>query len=609
MKKRNIRLSIEALIAALFLMAPAARAQPAANPSEAARALAGFDKHVEETLKLWNVPGVAVSVVKDGKVVLARGYGVRSAETRLPMTEDTLFSIASMTKAFTSFSVGLLVDEGKLSFDKPVASFLPGFSMHDPATTAQVTLRDIMSHRTGLPRHDWVWHRNEGLSRAGLLERLPHLLPAAPIRTSWKYNNFLYSIPALSVEHVTGQPLEEFAAKRVFEPLGMFRTTFSVEKVFSDPNRITGSAGSTGKLFNIPLVRNGILGAPSGGIYSTAKDLARWMLVQTGTAPPALKIIRPATLAETQRSQMMMGLAPTHPEIIPGGYGMGWFNYTYRGTPMIVHGGNQAGLTTQMAIFPEHRLGITVLANQGSSGLPEALIRTIADRLIDLSPIEWAAMGLQRKLASEAANRAAGATAEAVRAKDTKPSAPLSAYAGSYFHPGYGRIVIENENGALSGKFNIDSSPLEHWHYEVFRGTSRDGENFWSGNRIQFQRDERGRIVAASMSLEAEVAPISFAREPDAQLSDPAYLEKFVGLYDMGGISVQIDVSGNKLQWIQQGGGTAGTLAELTAGLGEEFIHPRQRHRGIRFVQDGSGRVTGFQIVSASGITLAKKIG
>lgn len=581
----------------LLLLAGAGRAAPVAN----AEALAGLDELAAKALASWKAPGMAIAIVRDGEVVLTRGYGVRDSRTRAPMTEQTLVPIASMAKPFTSFSVGVLVDEGKISLDAPVASYVPGFRMHDPAATAGVTLRDVLSHRTGLPRHDWLLDYNP-ISRAELLPRLAHLEPSAPLRGRYQYNNMMYGVAALAVEHVARQPWEQFTIARILQPLGMTRTGFLGDAKLRDADQATGSVTingvDTATTMEDAHELVAELAEPAGGLYSTAKDLSAWMLVHTGHR----RLVQRGILAEMHKPQMLTGFSSDE-HVLDTGYGLGWFTNVYRGVRAIDHGGNLPGFSTQLVVFPEQNLGIAVLVNQDSSRLPDAIIRTLADRFLGLPAIDWVGEGAEERQGQQDSAAAARARREATRVKGTQPSHRAADYAGTYAHPGYGQLAIADKDGTLTGTFNGRSSPLAHWHYDVFEGTADDPNDVWHVRKVQFRMDRRGRIDAAEIVMEGNVSPIVFKREPDPRFTDPAYLQRFAGEYDLGGERVRVVLSGTKLFWATESG-----QSELVPGLDGEFVHPRYRYRSIRFVEDATGRVIAMQNIGNDGIVEGKRV-
>ena len=603
-------LAFRAALCCFALTPLAAVAQPAPPTTERTRpsteqALAGLDQAIVAALAEWNVPGVAVSVVRDGQVVLNRGYGVRDPDGRAPMTEETIFPIASMSKAFASFGLGLLVDEGRVSFDAPVASYIPGLAFDDPAASQGLTLRDMLSHRSGMPRHDGVWYHNEGLTREALLGRVRHLDFSQPLRTRFQYNNIMFILAGLAVDRVAGEPWERFTERRIFRALGMERTMFSPERALADANHTSGREVLNGRATTVPLFRNSAILNPAGGIYSTADDLAAWMLVHlSGGEHRGRRIIQPATLADMHRTAMATGATVRDPQMIPIGYGLGWFTATFRGRPLIQHGGNLPGSSTMVALLPEERLGVTILVNQGGSEMRDALAWTILDRFLGASGKDWLGEALARKRAGEAAEVAARSARGGSRVEGTRLDHPLAAYAGAYAHPGYGPLTISEANGRLSARYNDDTSPLDHWHFEVFDAATDDPQQLLLDARLQFVSDAHGRVSGLSVAMEPAVAPILFARQPEARLSDPAFLARLAGAYELAGSRVNIAAVGARLTWTSSGG----QPADLLPAIGGEYVHARRRDARIQFVTGASGPATALRLIDSSGVYEARRV-
>ena len=603
--------TVISLVAAAALLAPvqAAAAQSTsaatAQPSDA-QALAGLDEQIRKTVAAWKVPGVSVAVVHDGRVVFAEGYGVRSTVSGQPMTADTLFSIASMTKPFTAFTVGQLVDEGKLSFDRPVTSYIPELRFADPAATQGLTLRDMLSHRSGMPRHDAVaWH-NAAMTRSELAARMPTLEFSQPMRTTWQYSNNMFVLAGLAVERASGMRWEDVARQRIFDPLGMKRSTFSYEQALADPDHADGVDIIGGKAVAVPLLVHTPVNRPVGGLYSTAREVAAWLSVQLADGKLGeTQLIQPATLEDEHRTQIARGATTREPERIQVGYGLGWFTDIYRGRPLIHHGGNLPGVSTMGAMLPNEGLGVVVLVNQGDSELRDALTYAIFDRFLGVTGRDWLGEALERAHAAEASAASGRANKKASQVPNTRPSHPLADYAGVYMHPGYGRLTVSQAGRGLSAKYNDDATPIAHFHYDVFDATTSDTQHSLVDIRMQFQMDSYGRISAVEAALEPAVAPIRFLKQPDAKLSDPAYLSRLTGTYLFNGNRVAVTLAGNQLTWTTVGG----SPAQLLPALGGEFTHGRRKDVRIAFELPASGQATAFRLIDATGAYEAKRGG
>lgn len=591
-------------------LAQTAAPQPAPAATAAARvtdeqALAGLDQAIGQMLADWQVPGVAVAVVRDGRVVLSRGYGVRNPDRREPMNADTIFPIASMSKAFASFSVGLLVDEGRMSFDAPVTTYIPELRAADPAATQGLTLRDMLSHRSGMPRHDAVWYHNEALTRDEIVRRMPALDFSAPLRARFQYNNIMFILSGLAVDRMTDGSWEDFVGRRIFEPLGMDRTTFSPDRAHRDPNHAAGREVLDGRAVTVPMFRNTALLNPAGGVYSNVDDLANWMLVHLeGGRFQGRQILQPATVADMHRTHMPLGATVREPERVPVGYGLGWFTDIYRGRQVVQHGGNLPGVSTLVALMPAERLGVTVLVNHGGSELRDALTWAIMDRFLGERGRDWTGEALARKRAGEASEVAARANIGASRVDGTRPSHALADFAGAYDHPGYGPITVTLSGNRLAARYNDDSSPLEHFHYDVFNATTTDPRHLMLDGRFQFVMDSYGRISGVQSAIEPALPAATFARQPEARLSDPDHLRRLTGTYELAGNRVVVSLSGNQLAWTIIGG----QPAVLIPSLGGEFTHSRRRDARIAFDIGPSGPATGVRLIDSSGVYAARRV-
>ena len=330
--------------------------------------LAGFDAFVNQALPAWEVPGLAMAVVKNGQVVLAQGYGFRDVDKKLPVTSRTLFAIGSCTKAFTTFVMGTLVDEGKLDWDKPLRTYIPELRLHDRVATELITPRDLVTHRSGLPRHDLVWY-NATLSRKEIVDRLPYLEPTEAFRGKFQYNNLMYLTAGYLAERLTGQSWEEAVRARIFTPLGMTGSDFSVKDSQKAPDFATPYAERDDKVVAIPFRDISAIG-PAGSINSNVEDMARWLIVQTHKGKiDGKQILSAAVLADIQTPHMTTGVPQERKEIMPAGYALGWGVDDYRGHRRVHHGGAIDGFIASTTLFPDDDLGIVVLANLEWNGL------------------------------------------------------------------------------------------------------------------------------------------------------------------------------------------------------------------------------------------------
>ena len=586
-----------ALLVGLALAGEAPPAQSAAEP------LAGFPAFAEAARLAWQVPGVAMAIVRDGEVVLRQGFGERDRERHLPVTPETLFAIGSATKAFTTFVVGTLVDEGKLDWDRPVRGYLPWFRLEDPAATELLTPRDLVTHRSGLPRHDLLWYNNQSLGRRELVERLAHLESSQSLRSRFQYNNLMYLTAGYLVEEITGATWEEEVRRRIFTPLGMAASNFSVAESQRAADHALPYKEKDGAVARIPF-RDITTVGPAGSINSHLDDMARWVeLHLAGGRAGDRRLIGAATLADIHSPHMVTGESVERPEISQGAYGLAWFIDAYRGHRRVSHGGNIDGFSALVTLFPQDGLGMVVLANLDASPLPGLLTQHAADRILGLEPIDWNGEALGRRALGKAAEREAKGKKESVRRDGTRPAHPLAEYAGRYAHPGYGPLDVTLRDGKLELAYNSIRAPLEHWHYEIFHAPEGAADPVFENVKFLFSTDVRGNVASVSAPFEPQVKDIVFVRQPDARLSDPAYLERLVGEYELAGQTITIALAGSTLTVNIPGQ----PQHRLVPGLGGEFTLAEDSVVKLRFEQDPEGRATAALFDQPEGIYRAPR--
>ena len=568
-------------------------------------ALETLRTRIRAALGPWKVPGVAVAVVRGEDVLLAEGFGIRDRERKLPVTADTLFAIGSATKAFTTFTLASLVHDGALSWDDRVRDLLPGFRLEDPHAAAELTLRDLVTHRSGLPRHDLVWYGNRKISRDELVRRVGDLAPAAGLRERFMYNNLMYAVAGHVIETVTRASWEDNVRARIFTPLGMERAVFSVDAMQADPDHAVGyRENDDGVIERMPYRPIRAMG-PAGSIDASAAAMARWMIMHlAGGRFEGRELISAGLLAELHAPQVVTGARPVRPDISPADYALGWFVETYRGHRRVYHGGHIDGFSALVSLFPDDRIGIVVLANADGSAFPEMAGRHAADLLLELDEVPWFDVGLAehaqaRDMVTEARSRRSER-----RVPGTRPAHALDDYAGSYLDPGYGTLEIVHEGQGLRARFHALEVPLEHWHYETFLGGA-GGERVLENMTFRFETDDAGRVAAVHVPLEAAVVPIRFSRQPDPALSDPGYLKRTVGRYRLGPQVLSVTLSGSRL--VLAVPGQAPYLLE--PALGGEFRIEQAPGVAVRFELPASGPATVLTIFQSGGVFRAERIG
>lgn len=574
-----------------------------ADPAAAAKeALAGFDEIATQSLKSFDVPGMAIAIVRGKEVIWAKGYGYRDAEKQLPVTADTLFAIGSSTKAFTTFTLGTLVDEGKIEWDKPVRTYIPWLKLYDPMTTERLSVRDLVTHRSGLPRHDLIWYNNYEASRESFVRKLAYLEPSADLRTRFQYNNLMFLTAGYLIEVITGKTWEDAVRARVLEPLGMRRTNFSISETQKDSDFAQPYAKQDDKVIKIPFRNISNIG-PAGSINSSVNEMARWVVVHlNGGKYGDKKLAEAATINELHLPQMATGTPGERPDISSQDYAMGWFVDTYRGHQRVQHGGNIDGFSANVVLFPKNDIGIVVLTNLNGTPLRDLITRVIADRLFKLDKVEWLAAAAANRARSEAAAKEGEKKKEVARVMGTQPAHKLEDYAGEYEHPSYGILKITLRNGKLEATYNNIVTPLEHWHYETFNG-GKGAETTFENMKYNFQTDVKGFVSKVAAAFEPSVSDIIFTKKPDARFFDAAYLARFVGDYELLGQTISINLKGNVLMAQSPGQ----TRSELVPGVDGDFTPKLSRTVSWHFVTDESGKVTAIELRQPSTVLTAKR--
>lgn len=465
--------------------------------------LNGFDDYVTKALKDWEVPGVAIAIVKGDQVVLAKGYGVRKLGDPTPVDERTLFAIGSSSKAFTAAAVALLVDEGKLKWDDRVTKYLPEFEMYDPYVTRELTVRDLLTHRSGLERGDFLWYGSD-LGRDEIVRRARYIKPSWSLRSTFGYQNIMFLAAGQLVARVSGKSWDEFIQQRIFTPLAMNASSTSIN-AFKTANDVASPHSKINEKVQVIPWRNIDNIAPAGSINSNVVDMAQWVRLQLGQGTfQNQKIFTPAVAKEMHASQTVIRNEPPYsmwyPEAHFINYGMGWFLSDYRGRKVVEHGGAIDGMRAQVALMPEEKLGLVVLCNRGGSLLPVAMMYRIFDTMLGTPQRDWSAEFLKTTRTLEQAGQAAEKKQESERVAGTNPSLALDKYAGAYRNDLYGDVKVAFNNGKLNLRFGpAFTGDLEHWHYDTFRArfiTSGEAKIF-----VTFALNAQGKLDTLTLGM------------------------------------------------------------------------------------------------------------
>ncbi len=509
-------------------------------------ALVGFDDFVEKAIQAWHAPGLAIGIVVDDEIVLAKGYGFRDLEAKKPVTTKTLFAIGSSTKAFTALTLGTLVDEGKLDWDTPVMDYLPGFKLYDDYATTHITPRDLVTHRSGLPRHDLSWYNNKTSSRADLVRRLRYYEPTEELRNKFQYNNLMFMTAGYLAGHLTGGTWEDAVRTRIFEPLDMRYSNFSVEDSQKADDFAYPYRDKDDKVSRIPF-RNIDNVGPAGSINSNVEDMLKWVRLHLGDGTFAgHKLLGKATLKELHRPQVAMGSSATRPELSAPIYAMGWMVRDYRGHTVVEHGGAIDGFISAVAFYPDDGIGIVAFTNS-QTGIGTLMRRHAIDRILGLEVIDWHGEAHEKWVQGKKHQEDAEDQKDTFRHADAPPSHPLDAFSGTYTHPGYGDVQVAVVGEQLTFIYNDILTPFEHWHYDVFNGLENKDDPAFEGLRIQFRSNMQGDVSELLAPFEPSLDPIIFDKKADPRMYDPAYLKRFLGVYTLATQEVTFSLQGDVL--------------------------------------------------------------
>jgi CubicO group peptidase (beta-lactamase class C family) len=542
-------------------------------------------------LKRWNTPGASITVVKDGKVILKRGFGLRNVEKNLPMTAMTVQPIASVTKSFTVASLATLVRDGKLSWDRPTREFMSDFRLYDDYLTANVTPRDMLSHRTGLPRHDWVWF-NSSLGREDFYKRLRDMEPSAQLRTTFQYNNFMFMTAGYMGGRLAGTSWENLVQRNLLDPLGMRSTNFAIADLLKAVDYGTGYKWDKDEkpvaLKYVPIDAMG----PTGSINSNAEDMSRYLRMYLANGVfDGRRIVNAADIVEMTNPQTVIADARLWPEISSTQYGMGFFLTHYRGERLVHHGGNMPGASSLLSFLPQRGIGVFTTVNMSGSPLPTILTYAVYDRLLGMKPIDWSGRNWDRKEKTKASEAAAAKQNLSPRKANTKPAHAIDEYVGEYEHKAYGTMRISRGDTAngLALSYHGYASPLNHYHFEMFE-TPDDKLNELAGQKITFVTDTNGDVSSLRIPIEPAVKPIEFVRLPDQKFKDAAFLRRFVGDYDLGPTRVAIALrNDNVLTMAIAGQPTRELVGAVVSATGVKFNVRNMTGFAIEFVPDKSG--------------------
>lgn len=483
--------------------------------------LVGFEDDVRAALQDGKVPGAAVIIIKDGEVLLSQGFGKRNVAKNLDVTPRTLFPIGSSSKAFTSAAIAMLVEEGKLEWDTPIKKYLPTFKMHDQFATERMTVRDLLCHRSGLPRHEFLWY-GSSMTRKDMVERLAYLDPSVDFRALYQYNNLMYATAGYLIEIVTGQTWEEFVAARIFKPLGMSTSNTDVEASQHTDDYALPYEERKDKIEEVPFYSTFQAMGPAGSINTNLEDMEHWLRFQLNEGKHGeTQLLEASQLAQNHSPHIVIPAGSAVPmgkysEIVNMCYGLGWHISSYRGHRMIEHGGSIDGFMAEVVLLPDEHATVAVFTNRGSTLVPYIIAFTACDRVLSAEKVDW-----NGHLQKEFADLKAQAEQQLAEMQEAEPAIPgthpshtLDAYCGRYENPGYGVVTISQVVDALQCTYNDIPSSLTHIHYDIFE---LNLERFDFKTRVSFAAGDKGDIESLAVKLEPTVKALVFTRIPEQE--------------------------------------------------------------------------------------------
>ncbi len=526
--------------------------------------LTGLDSAFARVISLWKGPGFAIAVVEKDRVIYAKGFGYRNAEQKLPVTVNTLFAIGSCTKAFTASLVGSLEAGGKVDIDKPVRNYLPELKFYNDEMNDHITLRDMMCHRTGLPRHDYSWYFFTTSSRDSLLKRIQYMEPSAPVGQKWQYNNFMFMAQGVLIEKLSGQSWESNLRSNIFAPLGMTRSNLSIKELEKDADAATGyelkDSGGAEKIHKLDYYEINAMG-PAGSINSSVMEMTSWLRTWIHGGKYNGKEIIPASFVkDAMSSQMLIGAAlpdAEHRDIYFSTYGLAWSLGSYRGHYRVEHGGNIDGFSASTCFFPADSIGIVVLTNQNNSAIPSIVRNLIADKILGLKYIDWNTELKARADKGRELQKQAERSKVASTIVHTTPSHALKDYTGLFENKGYGTMEIRLENDSLFIHVMQKIWWLRHFEYDWFEILPKDKEGHidTSDNplKTEFRTSADGEINELDLPFEPTLKPLPFVRTPKVSAIAPDSLKRFTGEYLIGSLTLQVTLKNDALHLLVPG--------------------------------------------------------
>ena len=575
--------------------------------SQSDKRLNGVEKELNEILEITKSAGFAVAVVKGNEIIYSKGFGYRDYENKIPVDNNTLFAIGSSTKAFTSSILGQLRKEDKLSFDESPIKYVPDLKFFNDEMNNSIVIKDLMSHRTGLPRHDWSWYVFPTYDKDSLMRRIEFQEPFTGVRKQWYYNNFMFLTQGVIAERITGKSWEENMYERLLKPLKMTRSNLSLKELRKADNVALGYEIVDEKISKMDYYR--IAGmSPAGSMNSSVNEMSNWLMTWLNKGKfEGNEIIPEAYINEAMSSQMVInGALPDDefPDIHMATYGYGWMLSSYKGHYRVEHGGNIDGFSADVIFFPSDSIGIVVLANQNGSSVPSLVRNTIADRLINVERTDWIKRYEDRKAEQE------DVEVEAEDAPTQKKQAPQHQpkdFTGFYENLGYGQFEIIVENDSLFAVLPLWKLYQEHKHFDIYNSykvTDEGIDTSDEGLAFNFQIDNAGEIYNLKLKIEPTLEPLEFIRKPKTIDVEETTLQSYVGEYDLSGTILKTYIKEKN------------SLYLFIKGQPEYELLPKDKHKfsfkvldgfKVEFIENKEGEIGEIKVIQPNGTFRAVK--
>ncbi len=572
-----------------------------------------IEKELQESMDITKSPGFALAVVKKDKMIYSKGFGYKDFENKTPVTPNTMFAIGSCTKAFTSSIIGILDNEGKLDLDDSPIKYIPNFSFYNEDMNKLIVIKDLMCHRTGMPRHDGSWYLFPDESKDVLMKRIKFQEPSADIREVWQYINFMFLTQGVIAQKITGKSWEDNVKERLFKPLNMNKSSIDIEGL---KNADDGAVGY--ELKNDSIIKRmdyyDITGmSPAGSINSSVNEMSNWLITWINGGKFNGEEIFPASyLTEAISSQMLINSAiPSgkHTDIFYSTYGYGWMMKSYKGHYMVEHGGNIDGFSASTCFFPSDSIGIVVLVNQNGSALPTLVRRIVADNFLGLKVDDWNAEFIENREKSKKQAEDAEKNQSSKQKSGTSLSHKLADYTGKFSHPGYGEVTLSIERDSLFASFPNMKLWFKHYHYDVFQpfevydfGIDHSEENL-PQILFNFHTNSTGDINEIEVKLEPTIDALTFKREIEEIEVNKNELEKFVGEYELAGAELKVYIKKEALYFFVSG---QPEYEQVPTGK-NKFSFKSVDGFGLEFIEDENGNITAVMIIQPQGNFTASK--